>query len=234
MGEINRMENPVCPRSLAEATLADPEILECPFPTYELLREQAPVWQDPRTGIYVITRYEDLRTICLDTERFSNLRPSNDHARLTGNARMAYEMFLDRGWVPGASLAARDDPDHKQMRSIFDKAFRPKRINELDPDVEFLAYELMGRFIDDGQCNLVKQYAVPLPLIIICRQMGARDEDIWQIKAWTDAWFRGTGFNLSKEQVTWATEMEIQAQHYFQPIFERLRKEPDDTDPALV
>ena len=229
MSEINRMENPVCPRSLAEATLADPEILECPFPTYELLREQAPVWQDPRTGIYVITRYEDLRTICLDTERFSNLRPSNDHARLTGNARMAYEMFLDKGWVPGASLAARDDPDHKQMRSIFDKAFRPKRINELDPEVESLAYELMGKFIDNGQCNLLKQYAVPLPLIIICRQMGARDEDIWQIKAWTDAWFRGTGFNLSKEQVTWATEMEIQAQHYFQPIFERLRKEPDGT-----
>jgi cytochrome P450 len=229
MSRINRMDDPVCPRALDEATLADPEVLECPFPTYQLLREQAPVWQDPRTGLFVITRYEDLRMICLDTERFSNHRYSNDHERLTGNARIAHELFKQKGWVPGASLAARDDPEHAQMRSIFDQAFRPRRINELDPEVRELAYDLIDRFIDDGHCNFVRQFAVPLPLIIICRQMGAKDEDIWQIKAWTDAWFRGTGFGLTTEQAIWATEMEIQAQHYFQPIFERLRREPDDT-----
>jgi cytochrome P450 len=229
MTAINRMDDPVCPRSVAEATLADAEVLECPFPTYELLRETAPVFLDPRTGLYVITRYEDLRMICADTERFSNLRYSNDPTRHNSNQKLAHRLFLDKGWVPGASLAARDDPEHKQMRSIFDRAFRPKRIDELDPQVESLAYELIGRFIDDGHCNFVRQFAVPLPLIIICRQMGARDEDIWQIKAWTDAWFRGTGFGLTEEQVTWCTEMEIQAQHYFQPIFERLRQEPDNT-----
>ncbi|MXW48952.1 MAG: cytochrome P450 [Gammaproteobacteria bacterium] len=223
------MDNPVCPASLDEATLADAEVLECPYPTYSLLREQAPVFQDPRTGIWVITRYEDLRMVCLDTERFSNHRPSNDHEKLTGNARKAYELFQEKGWVPGESLAARDDPEHKQMRSIFDTAFRPKRIKALDGEVETLAYELIDAFIDDGHCNFVKQFAVPLPLIIICRQMGAREEDIWQIKAWTDAWFRGTGFDLSEAEVIWATEMEIQAQHYFQPIFERLRREPDGT-----
>jgi cytochrome P450 len=227
--DINRMDEPVSPRSLEEATLADPEVLECPYPTYELLREAAPVFRDPRTGMYVVTRYEDLRTICLDTERFSNHRYSNDHERLTGNARVAYDMFVEKGWVPGASLAARDDPEHAQMRSIFDKAFRPRRIEAIDPEVRDLAYELIDAFIDDGHCNVVRQYAVPLPLFIICRQMGAKEEDVWQIKAWTDAWFRGTGFNLSREQVVWATEMEIQAQHYFQPIFERLRREPDDT-----
>jgi cytochrome P450 len=229
MTEINRMDDPVCPRSLAEATLADPEVLECPYPTYALLRDAAPVFQDPRTGMYVVSRYEDLRMICLDTERFSNHRYSNDHERLTGNARLAYDMFVDKGWVPGASLAARDDPEHAQMRSIFDQAFRPRRIDAIDPEVRDLAYELIDAFIDDGHCNVVRQFAVPLPLFIICRQMGAKEEDVWQIKAWTDAWFRGTGFNLTREQVVWATEMEIQAQHYFQPIFERLRKTPDDT-----
>lgn len=226
---INRMDNPVCPRSLADATLADPEVLECPYPTYELLREQAPVWQDPRTGIFVITRYEDLRRVCLDTERFSNERPGNDHAQLKGNARIAYELFLEKGWVPAPSLAARDDPEHKQMRSIFEHAFRARRINELDDEVRDLAYRLLDDFIADGHCDVVKQLAVPLPLIIICRQMGAKEEDIWQIKAWTDAWFRGTGFGLSTEQVIWCTEMEIQAQHYFQAVFERLRREPDGT-----
>ena len=227
--EINRMEHPVRPASADEAALADIEVLECPYPTYDVLREQAPVWQDPATGLYVITRYDDLRDILLDKKRFSNWRPSNDHDNLTGHARKAYELFKEKGWVPAASLAGRDDPEHKQMRSVFDGAFRASKIKALDTEVERLAYELMDDFIDDGTCDVVQQYAVPLPLIIICKQMGARDEDVWQIKAWTDAWIKGVGFGLTDEQVMWSTNMEIQAQHYFQPIFESLRQAPNDS-----
>ena len=229
MSEINRMDNPVCPASVADATLADVEVLECPYPTYKLLREEAPVFLDPVTGMYVITRYQDQRTIAMDYDNFSNFRPSNDHANLTGPARKAYERFKEKGWVPGESLAARDDPNHKQMRSIFDQAFRPKRINAMDDDVRELAYKLMLDFVDDGECEFVQQFAVPLPLIIICQQMGADPEDVWQIKKWTDAWIKSVGFGLSEEELLQYTDMEIEAQHYFQAIFERLRAEPDDS-----
>ena len=73
--EVNRMEEPVCPATLDEVTLANVEVLECPYPTYALLREQAPVFQDPLTGIFVVTRYEDQRRIALDYDNFSNFRP---------------------------------------------------------------------------------------------------------------------------------------------------------------
>jgi|TARA_B110000305_G_C19195422_1_gene518598 cytochrome P450 len=59
--------------------------------------------------------------------------------------------------------------------------------------------------------------------------MGAKDEDVWQIKKWTDAWIKGGTIGLDEEGVVWATEMEIQAQHYFQAIFEKLRVQPDET-----
>lgn len=229
MSDVNRMHDPVCPRSLAEATIADIEVLECPYPTYSLLREQAPVWQDPRTGMYVVTHYDLQREILTDSERFSNRRLSNDHKTLTGNARVAYELFKEKGWVPGVSLAGRDDPEHREMRAMFDEAFRPSRIKALDAEVEALAYRLVTAFKDDGRCEVVRQLAVPLPLIVICKQMGAPEADIWQIKAWTDAWFKGVGFGLTEEQVIWSTSMEIEAQHYFQKIFERLRREPNDS-----
>ena len=226
---VNRMDHPICPVSLENTTLADVEVLECPYPTYALLREEAPVYRDPVTGIYVVTRYADQRKIALDYENFSNFRPSNDHDNLTGPARKAYERFLEKGWVPGESLAARDDPEHKQMRSIFDEAFRPKRINALDAEVEALAYELMQDFPADGRCEYVRQFAVPLPLIIICRQMGADPADVWQIKTWTDAWIRSVGFGLTEEELLRYTDLEIEAQHYFQRIFERLRVTPDES-----
>ena len=229
MSEINRMDEPITPEAVKDVMLIDPEVQECPFPTYDLLRREQPVYHDPLTDMYVVTRYEDIRKIALDYQNFSNHRYSNDPEKLVGNAKVAYELFLEKGWVPAASLAARDDPDHKQMRSLFDTAFRPGRIREIENEVQDLAYELIDAFIGDGQCNYVRQFAVPLPLIVICRQMGARPEDTWQIKDWTDAWIKGGGIGLSKEEVIWATEMEIQAQHYFQAIFEALRRSPNDS-----
>ena len=71
--------------------------------------------------------------------------------------------------------------------------------------------------------------AVPLPLIIIGQQVGVPEEDIWQIKTWTDAWVQRLGMMQTEDEERWSVEQEIEAQHYFQPIFERLRKQPDDT-----
>ena len=48
------------PKTLDEVNFLDPEIQECPYPAYDLLREVAPVWKDPLTGFYVITRFDDL------------------------------------------------------------------------------------------------------------------------------------------------------------------------------
>lgn len=95
--------------------------------------------------------------------------------------------------------------------------------------MEALAYRLVDDFLADGSCEIVGQLAVPLPLIVICRQMGARDEDVWKIKAWTDAWIKGVGFGLTEDDIMWSTRMEIEAQHYFQPIFEALRRSPDES-----
>ena len=68
-----------------------------------------------------------------------------------------------------------------------------------------------------------------LPLIVIGHQMGVPEEDIWKIKAWTDAWVQRLGMMQTEEEERWSVEMEIEAQHYFQPIFERLRETPDET-----
>lgn len=223
---------PVIPAKLTDINLMNSDVQNCPYPTYELLRNEAPVWQDPLTGFYVITRFEDLRQILLDNKRFSNANHGAGRERDVATRQRAEHMkklYKDKGWLPGATLAQRDDPNHKQMREMFNQAFRPAKIKAMDPLVEKTAYLLIAEFLDDGYCDIVKQYAVPLPLIIIARQMGAKEEDIWRIKAWTDAWVQRLGMMQTEEQERWSVEMEIEAQHYFQPIFERLRKEPDDT-----
>lgn len=224
---------PVIPERLEEINFLDAELQNCPYHAYRLLRDEAPVWKDPITGFYVITRFEDLRNVLLNTRDFNNsARGGQGGARDELHAERAERMrqlYRETGWLPAPTLAARDDPNHKQMRAVFNEAFRPKKIEEMDPFVEETAYRLVDAFIDDGYCDWVKQMAIPLPLIVIGRQMGVPEQDIWQIKAWTDAWVQRLGMMQTEEEERWSVEMEIEAQHYFQPIFERLRREPDGT-----
>ena len=70
----------------------------------------------------------------------------------------------------------------------------------------------------------MRAFAVPLPLIAIGRQVGVPEEDMPKIKKWTDAWIRRLGLSLNEEEQVWSAELEIEAQHYFQPIIERLRE----------
>ena len=209
----------------------DPDVQDCPYEGYRALRDQAPVYRDPRTGQYVITRFEDLRQVLLDTENFGNGgRRAADAASLSERQKRMLAVYEEkRGWLPEATLAARDDPNHRQMRAMFDKAFRPGKIKQLDPFVESTANRLLDAFIGDGHCDWVRQFAVPLPLIVIGHQMGVKEEDIWFIKRATDAWVRRFGQMLSEEEERACIEAEIEAQHYFKKVFDRLRERPDDT-----
>ncbi len=212
--------------TLEQLDLFDRDTSDCPYAAYSLLREEAPAWREPRTGMWVITRYDDIRTVVLDTERFPS---SRGRRRIDPRAERIRAIYAEKGWIPGATLAARDDPEHREMRALFNHAFRPAKIAELDAYIIDLAHRLIDDFIDAGTCDWVQQFAVPLPLIVIGVQMGAPEEDIWRIKAWTDAWVQRLGMMQTEEEMVWSTEQEIEAQHYFQGIFERLRAEPDDS-----
>ena len=204
----------------------DPEVQQCPYEAYQALRDEYPVYQDPVTGFFHISRYEDVRFVLSNHQLFTGRVTSQERP---GRRNQAIERFREKGWVPEPTLIARDEPEHKQMRALFNEAFRPARISELEPLVESTARDLFAAFQDRGCCDWVREFAVPLPLTIIVSQMGANLDDLWKIKSWTDAFFQRISMMLTPEEELDAVDREIEAQHYFQPIFEQLRKQPNNT-----
>ena len=69
-------------------------------------------------------------------------------------------IYARDGWVPATTLADRDDPDHSEMRNLFDHAFRPKRLNALESQIEHLADELIDEmwFLDDTELSIAPNY----------------------------------------------------------------------------
>jgi len=232
--------------SVDEINFFAPEVNRCPYPAYQLLRDQAPVWKDPQTGMYVLTRFEDIQAVLTDPERFTNrvgsaagmtekaVRPDDpaELARMEAEAeweRKIAAVYQEEGWVPVPTLDALDAPKHLELRRMFAHAFRPKRIAELDPFVEALANRLLDGFLDEGRCDWVRAFAIPLPLYTIGKQMGVPEQDMPRIKAWTDAWVQRLGLMQTPEERLWSARQEVEAQHYFQGVFDRLREQPEDT-----
>lgn len=218
--------------SAVAVDLLDPAVQQCPYDAYKTLRDDTPVFNIPGTDMWVVTRYDDVRRVLTDPIGFPSSSDATPFRAGDGTVERGLKVaqrFEEKGWVPARTLNGRDDPNHKQMRAMFNEAFRPSRIKAIDARVETLAYELIDAFIADGRCDWVRQFAVPLPLFIIGEQMGAPREDMWRIKRWTDAFFQRISFMLPEDRHLEMVDREIEAQHYFQPIFERLRENPDDS-----
>lgn len=180
------------------------------------------------TNIFHVSRFEDVRHVLQHPQIFSGKtrRASDPQSSRQKNVNTLFET---QGWLPSATLIGRDEPNHKQMRAMFNEAFRPAKINAMDPFVQETAESLFENFATKGQCDWVQAMAVPLPLTIIVKQMGAPAEDLWRIKSWTDAFFKRISMMLTEDEEIACIEKEIEAQHYFQPIFDRLRAHPDDS-----
>ncbi len=215
----------------ADINFADPAVIACPYPAYDQLRATAPVYWDQGTNCFVITRYADIRAILLDPLRFSSegyLAKVTDTVIAERAARLR-ALYESEGWLPQPALGFIDDPRHKEVRAIFDRAFNASRIRSMDDDLRRIAYTLADRLATTPEADFLDAYAIPLPLEVTALITQIPKDDVARIRTWTDAFIRRFGLMLSEEEERACVRLEIEAQHYLMQIITRLRARPDDS-----
>ncbi len=70
-----------------------------------------------------------------------------------------------------------DPPDHTRLRRLVSKAFVPKVVDALRPDVTELVDGLLDHVADRDQFDIVADLAYPLPVAVICRLLGVPLDD---------------------------------------------------------
>ncbi len=138
-----------------------PELIECPYPAFDRLREEQPVRFDPETGTYQLFRHEDIMFVLRHGEIF----PHTGADSATG---ISYE------GVP--MISAVGPPEHTAMRRLAFGPFKPGRLRSYEPMIAAFADQLIDRFIDRGHVELVDEFAIPLPALVTCRLMGFPEE----------------------------------------------------------
>jgi cytochrome P450 len=149
--------------------LLDPANRADPYPVYARFREHGP-FLAPQANFAVFASYRD----CDEILR----HPSSSSDRLTSTVaqRMIAEGAEARPFGPPGFLFL-DPPDHTRLRRLVSKAFVPKVVNALQPVITTMVDVLLDRIAENGQFDVIRDFAYPLPVAVICRLLGVPLED---------------------------------------------------------
>ena len=158
--------------SLVDITSAD--FKTNPFPFYAALRADRPVCR-VRIGQmegWLLTRYDDVHAALKDPRLRKDVRHVENAAELS-----------KRPWLPGFlramenNMLDQDDPNHARLRGLVHRAFTPARIDTLQTQIHTLARGLLDRMAGQARIELIRDFALPLPLSVICELLGVPEAD---------------------------------------------------------
>ena len=200
----------------------DPEFLQCPYPFLKQIRETAPVMFFEPLNLYLVSGYDAARAVLLDTVRFSN--ELNIPGRSTSEAeRVVAEGGYGRN---RRSLQNADEPLHTVHRDLVNEAFRPKRIRQMADYVDGIVAELIDAIGNEG--DVVHDFAIPLPLIVIADQLGVPREMYRTFKSWSDAWLAGLGTQISEAEMVAAAHLVVDMQKFLAAKIDERREHPEE------
>ncbi|MCZ6770791.1 MAG: cytochrome P450 [Proteobacteria bacterium] len=202
--------------------IMDPSFHADPHEAYAWMRKHAPVYWDADAdtwdgrGAWGITRYDDIREVSSRHDLFS----------VRGGSRP------DAPPVP--SMINHDAPEHLARRAINRQRFTPTAVKRYEAYVREVAIDLIEGVRHEGTCDLVRDLAMPLPMMIIGKMMDLPDADYERLLHWSD--LIATGFiNMP---VGFAEEVRAAAgefERYINEWFRRRREDPgDDILSAIV
>ena len=141
-----------------------------PYPLYAKWRAEQPIWWAEDAQGWVLSRYDDVRSVLKDPANYSSELSS---ARSQSTLRLP--------------LLHDDPPRHTSLRAIVNRSFTSRVMREMEAEVEAVVDQLLDD-IDAGQpVDIAQALTIPLPVALISRFMGIPFERKDDFKRWSDS-----------------------------------------------
>ncbi len=160
-----------------------PEFVADPYPAYEVLRREAPVFFHEPTGQWVISRYSDVNALLRDR------RLGRSYLHVSTHEDFGQEPepdFLAPFWnLVRAGMLDVEPPDHTRLRRLVSKAFTPRMAEGLRARIRALAEGLVAKLVAEGGGDLLADVAEPLPVTVIAEMLGIPESDRGLLRPWS-------------------------------------------------
>jgi cytochrome P450 len=153
--------------------LLDPSNRADPYPAYERIRASGPL-QLPGINLAVFSSYDHCDEVLRHPSSASDRLKSTAAQREI--AKGGFDPEEARRMGPPGFLFL-DPPDHTRLRKLVSKAFAPKVVKALEPDIIAMVDALLDKVAAAGRFDAIADLAHPLPVAVICRLLGVPIED---------------------------------------------------------
>ena len=161
---------------------------------------------------WLITRYDDVREVLVN-ENVSANPSSPGYPQITAGHAVTSNRPGDFVYL--------DDPQHDHFRGLLTREFLVKSLEAMRSDVEWIIDSLADQMLDKGpELDLVKEFALAVPSLVICKMLGVSYDDHELIQESTSL---RMNINNTAEETTAAVERLIQ---YLDTVVTEKEKKP--------
>jgi cytochrome P450 len=136
------------------------------------MRDEAPLYRNERFDFWALSRFKDVLDASVDVETYSS-------ARGTVLEMMGKEL-------PIRPMIFMDPPEHDRLRALVSRAFTPRRIAELEPQIREIVRGYLDPQVGGSGFDFVADFGAKVPMMVISSMLGVPEQDRDQIREWTD------------------------------------------------
>ena len=149
-----------------------------PYPIWEKIRSNDPVFYNSEINYWVISQFEDIKGILSDPQSYS---AEVIREPIQSLSKEALKVLKDGGFAP-YTIAGNAPPGHTKIRKAINYAFTPKRVNEIESGIRTLVNEYIDRFEHKREVDLVEEMFYQLPADVLFIFLGFPMEHVRRIK----------------------------------------------------
>ena len=201
----------------------DPAFLADPFPLYARMQDQDPAHWSPRLKAWVLTRYDDVKRVCLDREMSSDrLQPFFASLPDAESRRIADIIRYLSLW-----MVFRDPPEHTRLRRLTGKVFNVRSMNGMRDRIAALTGWLLDAIGEHSDFDFIREFAGPLPALVIMDMLGVPRAELARVKRMSDDMALFIGSSRSQpEKYDIAERATKEMAGFFRHLIEARRAEP--------
>ena len=212
---------------LSSYTFADPRVMQDPYPYYERLRAEDPVHFDEGIQTWLVTRHDDILTVTRNTEVYSDEMRVSKAIRSPFQAEvdeyMRREGFLMLGQGDGFKV---DGELHTRRRKLVTHAFTGPNVAAMEARVAEICRDKAAAFLGRAEADLVRDYAMPIPILVICDTLGLPMDHVDEISRGADSMVAQVGAGATREVAYEHARNVMQLQRFVRQAIEQRRLAP--------
>lgn len=208
--------------------LNHPDVIRNPYPYYDLLRDQSPLFgyrdfppgtmpgvDDPSPS-WVVLNFDHVAAVAWDNENFSSR-----------------DSLQEESSAPSLMLVNHDRPEHTRLRKIASKVFQPASIKSLSPAVDALVRQAMDEFfVTDRPVDVMTDFCAMLPSRVMAYLFGMPDDMDRDVRNWATAFMLSADISPQARQAYNEEAMAFFADHV-RDNMDQISKGEDPSGPLL-